>query len=57
MAQDEPKRYAGPERRREQRRKLTDRREMVRFEPDKVPRRSSTDRRRVNQDLWHHRDF
>jgi len=37
--------YKGPERRIEQRRKSKDRRDMLRFEPDKTPRRSGKDRR------------
>lgn len=54
---DDDKPYTGPERRREQRRKLPDRRKMIRFEPDKDPRRSGKDRRKTNQDLWDRRDF
>lgn len=37
--------YTGPERRRAQRRVRVDRRTIVRFELDKAPRRSGTDRR------------
>ncbi len=38
--------YSGPERRKGQRRKGPhDRRELLRFEPDKAPRRSGQDRR------------
>lgn len=37
--------YKGPERRIEQRRKKEDRRDMLRFEPTKTPRRSNKDRR------------
>lgn len=37
--------YNGPERRIEQRRKSDDRRDMLRFEPSKDPRRSGKDRR------------
>ncbi len=54
---DPSKPYTGPERRKEQRRKRSDRREMARFEPDKTPRRSGKDRRQANKDIWHHRDF
>jgi hypothetical protein len=54
---DNDKPYTGPERRREQRRKNPDRREMVRFEPDKTPRRSGKDRRKTPGDLWERRDF
>ncbi|MEJ2343952.1 MAG: hypothetical protein P8076_07000 [Gammaproteobacteria bacterium] len=53
---DNSESYSGPERRRGQRRKLNDRREMVRFEPDKTPRRSGKDRR-SDKDIWRHRDF
>jgi hypothetical protein len=49
--------YDGPDRRREQRRKTPDRREMVRFEPEKTPRRSGLDRRKGLGDLWERRDF
>ncbi|HHC72581.1 MAG TPA: hypothetical protein ENK54_06755 [Thiotrichales bacterium] len=42
---DEGDVYRGPERRVRERRVLADRREMVRFEPDKKPRRSGKDRR------------
>lgn len=41
--------YKGPERRREQRRKKTDRREEVRFEPDLEDRRKDYGRRREDQ--------
>ena len=54
-SKDQP--YTGPERRKSQRRKNPDRREGVRFEPDKEPRRSRTDRRRSKGDLWERRDF
>jgi len=37
--------YKGPDRRIEQRRKSEDRRDMLRFEPTKTPRRSGKDRR------------
>ena len=53
--QDEP--YTGPERRIEQRRKTVDRRDSIRFELDKEPRRSGKDRRRSIQDLWERRDI
>jgi hypothetical protein len=49
--------YMGPERRKGERRKTPDRRAMIRFEPDKTPRRSGKDRRRANQDLWDKRDL
>jgi hypothetical protein len=38
--------YKGPDRRREQRRKKTDRREEVRFEPDLEDRRKNNGQRR-----------
>ena len=43
--------YTGPERRVQQRRELKDRREMVRFELDKEPRRSGKDRRE-SAEVW-----
>lgn len=43
--------YNGPERRRTQRRQTVDRREMIRFEPAKEPRRSGTERRKTG-DVW-----
>jgi len=49
--------YTGPERRVEQRRKNTDRRESIRFELEKEPRRSGKDRRRSIEDLWERRDI
>lgn len=45
--------YTGPERRIAQRRIKVDRREMIRFEPDKEPRRSGIDRRK--HDIWQDR--
>ncbi|MEW8485148.1 MAG: hypothetical protein AB2705_08230 [Candidatus Thiodiazotropha sp.] len=45
--------YTGPERRIEQRRKNPDRRELIRFEPDKEPRRRGSGRRQGDmKDLW-----
>ena len=50
--------YSGPERRKGERRKNPDRRTDIRFEPDKLPRRSGKDRRRSgNQDIWERRDI
>jgi len=55
--------YDGPEKRSGKERRVTgDRRDMVRFEPEKeqADRRSGKDRRKENQnpeDLWHFRDF
>ena len=50
--------YSGPERRFLQRRKEGDRRAMIRFELDKLPRRSGQDRRKgtVNEDIWSGRE-
>jgi hypothetical protein len=61
--QAETEEYDGPEQRSGKERRITrDRRDMVRFEPDKEKpdRRSGKDRRKENQkpeDLWHFRDF
>lgn len=41
--------YKGPERRREQRRKKTDRREEVRFEPDLEDRRKNNGQRKEDK--------
>jgi hypothetical protein len=49
--------YSGPDRRIEQRRKAIDRRDMIRFEPEKNPRRSGSDRRKVGKDEWDRRDI
>lgn len=38
--------YQGPERRREQRRRIVDRRQMIRWEPDKEDRRLDDGRRK-----------
>lgn len=51
------KTYTGVERRRRERRSGHDRREMIRFEPDKADRRSHEDRRKTNADIWKRRDF
>lgn len=56
MSSDKPA-YNGPERRKEERRKIPDRRQAIRFEPDKVPRRSGKDRRKTGTDMWERRDF
>ena len=48
------KSYTGPERRVEQRRKKSDRRDMMRFEPTKTPRRSGKDRRQKS--IWDDRN-
>lgn len=45
------KEYRGIERRITQRREITDRRDMIRYEPDKNPRRSGVDRR-VSGSAW-----
>ncbi len=50
--------YNGPERRKGERRKNPDRRTEIRFEPDKLPRRSGKDRRQKgNRDIWERRDL
>jgi hypothetical protein len=46
--------YIGPDRRIANRRELKDRREMIRFELDKTPRRSGKDRRKDN--VWQGRE-
>ncbi|MEN8133167.1 MAG: hypothetical protein ABFS45_23910 [Pseudomonadota bacterium] len=56
MMSDENKPYSGPERRKGERRKKRDRRDMIRFELDKELRRSKKDRRKKNKDLWDGRD-
>ena len=54
---DNDSQYTGKNRRRGERRSGHDRREMIRFEPDKEDRRSHEDRRESNQDIWKRRDF
>lgn len=49
--------YTGPDRRLEVRRKHVDRRDMIRFEPEKDPRRSGHDRRKGLNDDWERRDI
>jgi len=49
--------YSGPNRRQEDRRKATDRRDMIRFEPEKNPRRTGNDRRKASSDQWELRDI
>jgi hypothetical protein len=50
--------YFGPERRKEQRRKSADRRESIRFEPDKDLRRCSHGRRKKDaKDPWSRTSF
>ncbi len=49
--------YSGPERRNGERRKTVDRRDMIRFEPTKDPRRSGNDRRKSLIDEWERRDI
>jgi len=49
--------YSGPDRRIEIRRKTVDRRDMIRFEPNKDPRRSGNDRRKSVKDQWQRRDI
>ncbi len=45
VAQDNREPYQGPERRKGERRQIPDRRELLRWEPDKKDRRSHIDRR------------
>lgn len=44
--------YKGPERRRDQRRKTSDRRQEIRFEPDREDRRKNNGRRKTDQLPW-----
>jgi hypothetical protein len=44
--------YNQPERRKEQRRKLDERRTDIRFEPAKEPRRKNRGRRNGDGDVW-----
>jgi len=44
--------YTGSEQRKEQRRKLKDRREDIRFEPSKAARRKNHGRRSSDGDIW-----
>lgn len=44
--------YKGPERRRDQRRKTSDRRQDIRFEPDREDRRKNSGRRKTDQLFW-----
>ncbi len=54
MAEDkEP--YTGPERRKQQRRKISERREEIRYEPEKEPRRKLKDRRKPSS-IWDDRN-
>ena len=54
----EGKDYNGPERRSGKDRRINnDRRDMIRFEPDKDDRRSGKDRRQVKGDMWERRDI
>lgn len=48
--------YIGHERRAEQRRLESDRRQAIRFEPDKNPRRSGKDRRTHGKSAWDGRE-
>ena len=50
-AMDE-KAYKGPERRRSQRRKTADRRQEIRFEPDREDRRKNKGRRKTDGAFW-----
>lgn len=44
--------YVGEDRRKEPRRKSTDRREDIRFEPGKDDRRKNRGRRKTDGDVW-----
>lgn len=44
--------YTGRERRKGDRRKKRDRREMYRFEPERDPRRARMDRRKYKLNIW-----
>jgi len=44
--------YSGNDKRREQRRKVTDRRSAIRFEPDREDRRKTRGRRKTDKDIW-----
>lgn len=48
--------YIGSDRRTEQRRLGSDRRQAIRFELEKTPRRSSNDRRKHGETIWEGRD-
>lgn len=50
--------YRGPDQRRETRRQTSDRRDSIRFEPDKDDRRKGPGRRKEDQEnsLWRQRD-
>lgn len=48
--------YNGPEQRKDQRRKATDRRNDIRFEPIKDDRRKNSGRRKTDADLWRQRE-
>lgn len=49
--------YNGADRRHAQRRLSVDRRSMIRFEPERDPRRSGSDRRQNGYDQWDKRDL
>ncbi len=49
--------YSGADRRIVVRRKEVDRRDLIRFEPSKDPRRSGKDRRKTLKDDWERRDI
>lgn len=44
--------YNGPDQRRERRRKIKDRRQEFRFEPDKEDRRKNSGRRKGDENVW-----
>lgn len=47
--------HQGPDQRKEPRRKKNDRREEIRFEPDKDDRRQDPGRRKTDGDIWNKR--
>lgn len=51
-ADNDKEAYKGPEQRSEHRRKNKDRREDIRFEPDKEDRRQKPGRRKSDHDPW-----
>ena len=55
---EESEDYTGPERRSGKDRRVNqDRRDMIRFEPDKDDRRKHKERRKSSQDTWERRDI
>lgn len=48
--------YVDEDRRKEQRRKSTDRRDEIRFEPNKDDRSKNRGRRKTDADIWRQRE-